>query len=222
MRRRTSICALVSLQLQAGLDGFLAIEKYVLKRRGLFVTDRRREPFGWSLDEETREEVDRLLAILDRGRRIGETVPGEGEVSTVIVELGLDLVELLAVAPRRQRPADHDVNTPAAGGELGVAVEVVNEPLGGSAQSAIVADASVEIHTRVGIIGREDETDACGPIALMCLDGLGECPPGPRVGGVGELPGPRGAWWFGLLAVPLLPAPHDPLIELLQFRRDLI
>ena len=60
------VCALVSLQLQAGLDGFLAIEKYVLKRRGLFTTDRRREPFGWSLDDETRGEVDRLLEILDR------------------------------------------------------------------------------------------------------------------------------------------------------------
>lgn len=59
------VCALVSLQLQAGLDGFLAIEKYVLKKRGLFTTDRRRRPFSWSLDEETRAEVDRLLEILD-------------------------------------------------------------------------------------------------------------------------------------------------------------
>lgn len=59
------VCALVTLQLQAGLDGFLAIEKYVLKKRGLFETDRRRKPFSWSLDEETRAEVDRLLEILD-------------------------------------------------------------------------------------------------------------------------------------------------------------
>mgnify|MGYP000079554521 CR=1 FL=1 len=59
------VCALVTLQLQAGLDGFLAIEKYVLKKRGLFETDRRRMPFSWSLDEETRAEVDRLLEILD-------------------------------------------------------------------------------------------------------------------------------------------------------------
>jgi 4-hydroxy-tetrahydrodipicolinate synthase len=59
------ICALVALQLQAGLDGFLAIEKYVLHKRGLFATERRRRPYGWSLDEETRAEVDRLLARLD-------------------------------------------------------------------------------------------------------------------------------------------------------------
>jgi 2-keto-3-deoxy-L-arabinonate dehydratase len=59
------ICALVSLQLQAGLDGFLVVEKYVLHRRGLFATDRRREPNAWSLDKETQSELDRLLALLD-------------------------------------------------------------------------------------------------------------------------------------------------------------
>lgn len=59
------ICALVALQMQAGLDGFLAIEKYVLHRRGLFATDKRRQPYGWSLDEETRLEVDRLMERLD-------------------------------------------------------------------------------------------------------------------------------------------------------------
>jgi dihydrodipicolinate synthase/N-acetylneuraminate lyase len=59
------ICALVSLQLQAGLDGFLAVEKYVLHKRGLFATDRRRPPYAWTLDEETRNELDRLLNKLD-------------------------------------------------------------------------------------------------------------------------------------------------------------
>jgi 4-hydroxy-tetrahydrodipicolinate synthase len=60
------ICALVSLQLQAGLDGFLAIEKYILHRRGLFTTDRRRRPYKWELDEETRQEVERLLSLLEQ------------------------------------------------------------------------------------------------------------------------------------------------------------
>jgi len=59
------ICALVALQMQAGLDGFLAVEKYALHRRGLFATDLRRHPFSWSLDEETRREIDRLLERLD-------------------------------------------------------------------------------------------------------------------------------------------------------------
>ena len=58
------ICALVALQLQAGLDGFLAIEKYILVKRGIFTTDRRREPNSWNLDPETQHEVDRLLAML--------------------------------------------------------------------------------------------------------------------------------------------------------------
>ena len=60
------ICALVALQMQAGLDGFLAIEKYLLVKRGLFTTDRRRTPHGWELDAETAREVDRLFARLQR------------------------------------------------------------------------------------------------------------------------------------------------------------
>lgn len=55
------LCALVALQLQAGLDGFLAIEKYVLVRRGLFQSDHRRRPNSWQLDPETQSELDRLL-----------------------------------------------------------------------------------------------------------------------------------------------------------------
>lgn len=58
------ICALVALQLQAGLDGFLAIEKYLLVKRGLFTSERRRKPYSCELDPETAVEVDRLFAIL--------------------------------------------------------------------------------------------------------------------------------------------------------------
>jgi 4-hydroxy-tetrahydrodipicolinate synthase len=59
------ICALVSLQLQARLDGFLAIEKYIFAKQGLFATDVRRGPHAWDMDEETRLELERLLAQLD-------------------------------------------------------------------------------------------------------------------------------------------------------------
>lgn len=55
------VAAIVSFQLQAGLDGFLAIEKHLLVRRGLFASDRRREPYGWVADHETLGEVDRLF-----------------------------------------------------------------------------------------------------------------------------------------------------------------
>lgn len=58
------ICALVALQLQAGLDGFLAIEKYLLVKRGLFDNELRRQPYNWELDDETAREVDRLFAIM--------------------------------------------------------------------------------------------------------------------------------------------------------------
>ena len=60
------ICSLIALQMQAGLDGFLAIEKYLLVKRGLFGSDRRRGPFFWSLDPETRKEVDRLFERLQQ------------------------------------------------------------------------------------------------------------------------------------------------------------
>lgn len=60
------ICALTALQLQAGLDGFLAIEKYLLKQRGLFSNTLQIQPCGWQLDPETCAEVDRLFALLQR------------------------------------------------------------------------------------------------------------------------------------------------------------
>jgi 2-keto-3-deoxy-L-arabinonate dehydratase len=60
------ICALTALQLQAGLDGFLAIEKYLLKQRGLFRNTLQVQPCGWQLDPETCAEVDRLFALLQK------------------------------------------------------------------------------------------------------------------------------------------------------------
>jgi len=58
------VCAIVALQMQAGLDGFLAVEKYLMVKRGLFSSARRRRPYGWELDAETAAEVDRLFARL--------------------------------------------------------------------------------------------------------------------------------------------------------------
>ena len=58
------IVSLVSLQLQGGLDGFLVIEKYLLKKRGLFVNTLQRQPVGWQMDAETQAEVDRLFEHL--------------------------------------------------------------------------------------------------------------------------------------------------------------
>ncbi len=60
------LCSIVALQMQAGLDGFLAIEKHLLHRRGLFPNQLRREPIRWRLDPETAQEVDRLFDRLSR------------------------------------------------------------------------------------------------------------------------------------------------------------
>lgn len=56
------ISALVALQVQGGLDGFLAIEKHLLVKRGLFDNAIQLPPTIWELDFETRAEVDRLFA----------------------------------------------------------------------------------------------------------------------------------------------------------------
>jgi 4-hydroxy-tetrahydrodipicolinate synthase len=55
---------LVALQLQGGLDGFLAIEKYLLKKRSIFTNTHQIQPVAWKLDSETAAEVDRLFARL--------------------------------------------------------------------------------------------------------------------------------------------------------------
>lgn len=60
------IAAIVALQLQAGLDGFLSVERYILHKKGVFTSDRMRPPYSWVPDDETKDEINRLLAILDR------------------------------------------------------------------------------------------------------------------------------------------------------------
>jgi 2-keto-3-deoxy-L-arabinonate dehydratase len=55
------IGAIVALQLQAGLDGFIAIEKHLLVKRGVFRNTLQAPPVKWQLDAETRAEVDRLF-----------------------------------------------------------------------------------------------------------------------------------------------------------------
>jgi 4-hydroxy-tetrahydrodipicolinate synthase len=56
------LAALISLQ--HGLDGFLAIEKHLLKRQGIFKNTVVRPPVAWRLDDETRHEADRLFDML--------------------------------------------------------------------------------------------------------------------------------------------------------------
>ena len=71
------ICALTALQLQAGLDGFLAIEKYLLQKRGIFRNTLRIRPYSWELDRETCEEVDRLFDCLQLALRDTHFEPRE-------------------------------------------------------------------------------------------------------------------------------------------------
>jgi 4-hydroxy-tetrahydrodipicolinate synthase len=61
------ISSLVALQV--GLDGFLAVEKHLLKRQGIFKNTVVRGPVAFQLDEETRREVDRLFDLMQSAVR---------------------------------------------------------------------------------------------------------------------------------------------------------
>lgn len=50
---------------QNSLDAFLAVEKHLLVRQGIFRNTIVRGPVGYQLDEETRREVDRLFGLLN-------------------------------------------------------------------------------------------------------------------------------------------------------------
>ncbi len=52
------------ISLQTGLDAFLAIEKHLLVKQGVFKNTIVRGPVSFQLDDETRSEVDRLFELL--------------------------------------------------------------------------------------------------------------------------------------------------------------
>lgn len=54
------------IAIQTSLDSFLAVEKYLLKKRGIFVNTLVRGPVGYQLDNETQAEIDRLFARLQK------------------------------------------------------------------------------------------------------------------------------------------------------------
>lgn len=60
------ICALVTLQLQGGLDGFIVSERHIMHRRGLFPNQVHRGPLSFHLDDATRAEIDRLMVLLEK------------------------------------------------------------------------------------------------------------------------------------------------------------
>ena len=58
------ICALATLQLQGGLDGFIVCERYIMHKRELFPNMVHREPLSFELDAQMISEIDRLLSKL--------------------------------------------------------------------------------------------------------------------------------------------------------------
>ena len=55
------------ISLQTSLDSFIAVEKHLLVRQGVFASARVRGPVGYRLDPETAAEVDRLFDLLGAG-----------------------------------------------------------------------------------------------------------------------------------------------------------
>lgn len=53
------------IAVQNSLDAFLAVEKYLLVKQGIFRNTIVRGPVGYRLDEETRREVDRLFGLVE-------------------------------------------------------------------------------------------------------------------------------------------------------------
>ena len=52
------------ISLQTSLDAFIAVEKHLLVKQGVFTSTRMRRPVGYTLDAETAAEVDRLFELL--------------------------------------------------------------------------------------------------------------------------------------------------------------
>ena len=52
------------ISLQTSLDAFIAVEKHLLVRQGVFTSVRVRGPVGYRLDPETASEVDRIFELL--------------------------------------------------------------------------------------------------------------------------------------------------------------
>ena len=52
------------IDLQTSIDSYVAIEKHILKRQGVLASTYARGPLSYHLDEETRDEVDRLFELL--------------------------------------------------------------------------------------------------------------------------------------------------------------
>ena len=67
------ISSLVAMQ--NSLDAFLAIEKHLLVRQGVFINTIVRGPVGYQLDDETIHEVDRLFEQIMGGSRVPGPVP---------------------------------------------------------------------------------------------------------------------------------------------------
>jgi 4-hydroxy-tetrahydrodipicolinate synthase len=58
------------VDLQTSIDSYVAVEKHILKCQGVLASTAARGPLGYNLDDETRDEVDRLFELVRRAAQI--------------------------------------------------------------------------------------------------------------------------------------------------------
>jgi 4-hydroxy-tetrahydrodipicolinate synthase len=58
------------IDLQTTIDSYVAVEKHILKRQGVLSSTYARGPLGYTMDDETRDEVDRLFELLRMAAQI--------------------------------------------------------------------------------------------------------------------------------------------------------
>jgi 4-hydroxy-tetrahydrodipicolinate synthase len=52
------------IALEHSLDAYLAVEKYLMVKQGIFTNENRREPIGYRLDEQTKTRIDEIFTSL--------------------------------------------------------------------------------------------------------------------------------------------------------------
>ncbi len=78
---RISLPLAALLATQIGLDGYLAVEKYLLVKQKIFASDARRPPLGFELDDVTAAHVDTLFELL-----VAACKPARGRGPTTALE----------------------------------------------------------------------------------------------------------------------------------------
>ena len=151
-----------------------------------------------------------------------EDVTRHREVAVVVVHLhhapaGLPLARSLR--PVGLRAPEDQVQSVSGGRDLRVGARLLDRPAIRGVEEAAL-DHVVEVESREGAVGPEDEPHAVAAPAADGRHGIIEARPGRRVGALGHAPSVRVHGQLGRLAVPFLAPPAHPARLLFQLPGD--